>query len=422
MTVIVNSKFVKRVIYLVFCAFSGAVISSIVWLFLKIMEIGIGFIWEFLPGKIDSPFYTPIVCLIGGLLVGVYQYKTGASPDELENVISKVKSEKFYPYNNVLVVCGAALLPLLFGGSIGPEAGLTGVIVGLCYWAGNSFKFAKEKLTDVVHIGVVSTLSVIFGTPLFGLVMPVEEKTDSGKNTVLPRIPKIVSIAVALLSSLTVFWVLTHFFGGGMSFQSFGEVTITNNERLFGALIIIIGIVFGYLFILFQKISSVFFEKLRQKTNIIFTALLGGVLLGLLGTYLPLTMFSGEKQIEILYESYKDYAPWLLILIGTAKLFITNVCIKSGWKGGHFFPVIFSGVSIGYGVAMLIGINPVFCLGVLTAGMMGVLMRKPVAVSLLLMLCFPVRVFPWLLAAAFLGSIVPLANNKKKTEGKNEKL
>ena len=54
--------------------------------------------------------------------------------------------------------------------------------------------------------------------------------------------------------------------------------------------------------------------------------------------------------------------------------------------------------------------------------MMGVLMRKPVAVSLLLMLCFPVRVFPWLLAAAFLGSIVPLANNKKKTEGKNEKL
>ena len=71
---IVNSKFVKRLIYLVFCAFSGAVISSIVWLFLKIMEIGIGFIWKFLPDKINSPFYTPVVCWIGGLLIRIIMF------------------------------------------------------------------------------------------------------------------------------------------------------------------------------------------------------------------------------------------------------------------------------------------------------------------------------------------------------------
>ena len=98
----------------------------------------------------------------------------------------------------------------------------------------------------------------------------------------------------------------------------------------------------------------------------------------------------------------------MLILTGVAKLFLTNVCIQSGWRGGHFFPVIFCGVSIGYGVAMLSGLNEAFCLGVITAALLGVILRKPVAVTLLLLLCFPVRVIPWLILAAYLGSLVPL--------------
>lgn len=35
-------------------------------------------------------------------------------------------------------------------------------------------------------------------------------------------------------------------------------------------------------------------------------------------------------------------------------VYITNICIQMGLKGGHFFPVIFSGVCLGYGLAMLV--------------------------------------------------------------------
>ena len=31
-----------------------------------------------------------------------------------------------------------ALLPLLLGASVGPEAGLTGIIAALCYWVGDN--------------------------------------------------------------------------------------------------------------------------------------------------------------------------------------------------------------------------------------------------------------------------------------------
>lgn len=68
--------------------------------------------------------------------------------------------------------------------------------------------------------------------------------------------------------------------------------------------------------------------------------------------YVPFSMFSGEAQMEELMECYMDYAPAALLLIGVAKLLLTNISIQSGFKGGHFFPIIFAGVSIGYGTGI----------------------------------------------------------------------
>ena len=68
--------------------------------------------------------------------------------------MEKVRAEKRYEYKNMLVMMVAALLPLLIGSSVGPEAGLTGIIVGLCYWAGDNLKFAKQNARNLslIHI------------------------------------------------------------------------------------------------------------------------------------------------------------------------------------------------------------------------------------------------------------------------------
>ena len=87
-------------------------------------------------------------------------------------------------------------------------------------------------------------------------------------------------------------------------------------------------------------------DTLQEKYPILVSTLLGGLILGVMGTLLPLTMFSGEHEIHTLMETYLDLAPWLLILTGGAKLLLTCVCIQSGWRGGHFFPVIFCGIRL----------------------------------------------------------------------------
>lgn len=419
----ITKNLFKKLIYILLSAFLGGIIAVIVWSFLKIMDCGIEFVWGWIPARFDIPFYTIGVCTLGGLLVGIYLSKVGAYPDELETVIEKVRKEKFYPYNKIFLVCIAALLPLIFGGSVGPEAGLTGIIVGLCYWARDNIKYVKSS-PNLVKMGLSAALSTIFGAPLFGLIMPLEERTDNNKNVKIPKLSKIIFFIITVMSSFGVFSLLTSIWGVSMRMPHIDAADITNTERLWGVPLALIGVLFGYLYVVFDKITKLLFKKLQGKTNIVISTLLGGLILGIIGTYLPLTMFSGEEGIVKLEETFKDYSPWMLILIGAIKMLLTNICIKSGWRGGHFFPVIFSGISIGYGTALLTGLNISFCLGVVTAGILGVIMRKPIAVSLLLLLCFPVRVIPWLIISAFIGSIVPLGkikSVKKHKEQTNEK-
>ena len=105
------------------------------------------------------------------------------------------------------------------------------------------------------------------------------------------------------------------------------------------------------------------------------------------------------------------------------KVLLTNICIQFGLKGGHFFPVIFAGVCMGYGVGMLICGNAeshlVFASAIVTAALLGGTMKKPLAVTMLLFLCYPVKLFVWIFVAAAAGSKCLSLFDKRKVENKN---
>ena len=68
------------------------------------------------------------------------------------------------------------------------------------------------------------------------------------------------------------------------------------------------------------------------------------------------------------------------------------------WRGGHFFPVIFSGCAWAM-VSPGQGVDAVFCAAACIASLMGAVMRQPVMVVLLLFMCFPPSggvCLPWL--------------------------
>lgn len=93
---------------------------------------------------------------------------------------------------------------------------------------------------------------------------------------------------------------------------------------------------------------------------------------------------------------------------GFVKAALTPACIKLGWRGGHFFPVVFSGIALGYGFAQISGADAVFCVAACTSALMGAVMRQPLMAALLLVMCFPLKGVIVMLAAAAIGAAIPL--------------
>lgn len=57
--------------------------------------------------------------------------RRGDYPEELNVVLGKIKRDKHYDYKPMGVILVCAFIPLVIGASVGPEAGLTGIIAGL---------------------------------------------------------------------------------------------------------------------------------------------------------------------------------------------------------------------------------------------------------------------------------------------------
>ena len=107
-------------------------------------------------------------------------------------------------------------------------------------------------------------------------------------------------------------------------------------------------------------------------------------------------------------DNWQGMAVIILIAIGLIKCILTPLCLNFGWKGGHFFPCIFAGIALGYGIALFSGIDPMFCVSITTAATLASIQRRPLLVLALLFLCFPISSIIWLGIACLIASALPI--------------
>lgn len=401
----VKNRFRNALYMVVLVLLLGAAAGGITWLFLRLVSIVTPLLWETLPAKFSWRWFPVVLCAAGGLLIGILHLILGEYPESLDTVLGKVKKQKAYDYRATGSILICAFLPLVLGASVGPEAGLAGLITALCYWVGNNIRFAGEAKKTYTEVGVAVTLGMLFRVPLFG-IFAVEEDTAE-RGTVVPpmkKTSKLLYYGLALAAGLGIYSLLGRAFGKGMEgFPTFEWSGIETKDYLAAILYCAIGIV---MFLIYE-FSEHAIRYLSDILPPVVRELTGGIVLGLMAVFMPMALFSGEEEMALMMKQYASYAPLFLILLAIVKLLLTSWCIRMGLRGGHFFPLIFACTSMGFGVSMLLfqdaGPHAAFACAVITACALGAQLKKPMAVVLLLLLCFPVRMIFWLFLAAVIG-------------------
>ena len=205
---------------------------------------------------------------------------------------------------------------------------------------------------------------------------------------------------IAIAGGLGTYLLLGQLMGGGMGMPRFESAEVGNLELTWLIPLALVGTACGWLYFVSEHASEALAHAIGERPVV--KAMLAGLALAICGTVLPYTMFAGETQADVLMAT------------GLVKAMLTPALINLGWRGGHFFPVIFSGVSLGYGPAILTGADPVFCVAVCTASTMGAVMRQPVMVVGLLLMCFPLKGIVCMIIAAVIAAGIPLPKPLRK--------
>lgn len=387
--------------------FMGGFVGLLTWIFFTVLSLTTHFIWDYLPSVIDVTNWTIIVCLVGGILVGLSQKYLGNYPRLTDEVMAEFKETKRIDYSSVFKGAVIAICVLSFGASLGPEAALVGIIGGLSTWAGDVIKSLVKKKSVlnehgdiIIEYSIETAIGMVFRAPLFGANTFVEERKDPKRIKLIKTIVYLITTA----AGFGVFILLSKIDNRNFALADFGSATVGLHEIIAIIPLILIGVLLAKLYEFFGAILHKVLKPL-DKYKVI-KAVIGGLVLGLIGTVLPLTLFSGEHEMTNLAAEWTNMSVYLLLALGIVKLFLTEVCLATGWRGGHIFPVIFAGVSIGYAIALLFPIDPVTSVAVITTALTSAVLRKPLAVVLILIMIFQVKLVIPMIIAAYLPMLL----------------
>lgn len=374
-----NDKIINRLGLVALAVFLGGAIGSFTAVFLRLLYKGIEFLWFELPELLSAngeiPFYTLILCIVGGLLVGLCQRYLGDHPQPFQETLASFRETRRFDYNHIGQGMTTATLSLLFGASLGPEAALMDMVGGLGTWTGDQLKRVA------LRVGVIEN-----------------------EDTAWPRAWKwgLLGTAVAAGIAGFVLFIGDLFSGGLIAVEAYEMNWI---DLAYALPVGLAGALGGLLYVQLQNTLPLITDRLKKWP--VLRSVSGGVVFGILASIFPLVLFSGQKELQPLYNSHAEQIAWFILLTGLAKFFVTSVLLSTGWKGGHILPVMFAGAAVGLAVSMFFpGIPPVVGYVGGMAGAAVVVMRQPLFVALMLLLFFPWQLLGVILVATLVGHLI----------------
>tara|TARA_R110002049_G_scaffold306800_2_gene505857 strand:+ start:4068 stop:5333 length:1266 start_codon:yes stop_codon:yes gene_type:complete len=308
----------------------GGVIAGAYWIGLEFLMHKLAFFngWQVIP-----------VMASCGLLAGLVIHFFG-DPGEINLIVNNIRFNKgkLDPKNNPSMIL-SSLLCVASGGSLGPEAPLVQITGSTGTWIGKLFRLKGEELRSLSIAGMASGFTTLFGAPLGGSLFALEilhhKHAAEYYKAIIPALVascfSYLIFAVIIQLGLGPIWDLSTYEYSGIF--DFG----------YAVLFAIIGTAFGWGFIFCTRFFKSIFEQ--RPIPIYLKTLIGGILLGIIAYYFPLTRYFGHHEINELLSS--EFSLTLLVLILIFKIIAISITVTSGWRGGFIIPLFFVGATLG---------------------------------------------------------------------------
>ena len=346
----------------------GGVIAGVYWVGLEFLTHQLAFFngWQVIP-----------VMAISGLLAGLIIHFIG-DPGEIHLIVNNIRFNKgkLDPKNNPSMVL-SSLLCVASGGSLGPEAPLVQVTGSTGTWLGKLFRLKGEELRSLSIAGMASGFTALFGAPLGGSLFSLEILHH--KHAV-EYYKAIIPAFVASCFSYLVFALIIH-----LGLGPFWDLSAYQYSGIFdfayAVLFAVIGAAFGWAFIFCTKFFKSLFEK--KPLPIYIKTLIGGILLGIIAFYLPLTRYFGHHEIKELLTG--NFSLSLLFAILVFKIIAISITVTSGWRGGYIIPLFFISTTLGIIIHQLFpSINLSLAIVSCMAAINACVTRTPMSTTILL--------------------------------------
>jgi len=280
----------------------------------------------------------------GGLASGflVYLFAPEAEGHGTDAMIKAFHQEDGNIRSRVPIVKGLATIFILAtGGSAGREGPIIQMGAGVGSLIARILRLSVRIKRQLLLAGAAAGIGAIFKAPLGGAITAIEiiYKEDFEAEALIPSV----------ISSVSSYAVFSAFFGHATIFglpitPSFYDL----REFAFYLLLSIASALAGILFIRVFKRTRRIFHQLPIYPPL--KPALGGLLVGLLGIFVPQILGTGWGEIQIALMG--KYGALLLVTIALAKILATSFTVGSGGSGGIFGPSLFIGGMLGGGIGL----------------------------------------------------------------------
>ncbi|MDX1417080.1 MAG: chloride channel protein [Candidatus Promineifilaceae bacterium] len=402
---------------LVWGLIAGLISALGAFVFLGLMNFGLALVWPNPPGwePFSGSWTIVVIMTAAGFLVGLIHRFTPAAELDVFEAVDKGRLDPKPVPSSLL----ASLISLIGGFSLGPEVPSGMLAAGFGTWLSERRVMDPETTRTNVLASVSAAYSGLFSSPLALIVMLLE---SSHVQNIAYYGPLFISgLAAAIGFSL-------FFFLGGETFSPLlGLVQPPEYDLhvwdvgmgvVFGILAIPVAVIFGLLY----KLISTLVAPLNSRP--IIRGTLGGLLLGLLGMALPITLFLGTEGLAETTSQAAEIGFGLLILFALAKMLALSGALSFGFIGGPIFPMLFVGATLGSAVNLLFPQIPLgLAVGCLMAAVPAAIVPIPVALAIIVIVVVglsPMNTIPVILAsltsfavARGLGLFAGSAENKQ---------